>query len=85
MQRFDIKSFDYLEKQFNIKEIFKRDYRLPFTKESWCGRMTASRGIGAALDDKAIESFKKDMMNMPYASELSLLHEAVIIKLEKRR
>ncbi len=85
MQRFDIKSFDHLRKWFNIEEILKKDYRLHFTKESWCGRMTASRGIGAALDSKTVESFKKDMMNMPCANELSLLHEAVIVKMEKRR
>lgn len=85
MQRFDSKSLDYLKSRFNIEEVFKKDYRLRFTKESWCGRMTASRGIGAALDSEAIESFKRDMMNMPFADELSLLHEAVIIKLEKRQ
>lgn len=85
MQRFVLKNFDYLKKYFNIEETFKMDYHLPFTKESWCGRMTASRGIGAALDNKTVECFKNDLMNMPYANELSLLHEAVIIKMEKRR
>jgi len=85
MQRFDPKSFDYLKKWFKIEEIFRKDYQLSFTKESWCGRMTASRGIGATLDSKAVESFKKDMMNMPYENSLSILHEAVIIKMEKRR
>ena len=45
--------------------------------------MTASRGIGAALDDATIESFKEDMMDMLKKDSYDILHESVIIKLRK--
>lgn len=83
MQRFDIDSFDYLKKYFSIERSFKKDYYLSFSKERWIGRMIASRGIGASLDDIAIENFRKDLMNMIDDNELEILHEAVIVKLRK--
>ncbi|MCR5019381.1 methyltransferase domain-containing protein [Ruminococcus sp.] len=83
MKRFDESSFDHLKKYFSIEKINKKDHYLHFTKEEWCGRMTASRGIGAALDDATIESFKEDMMDMLKKDSYDILHESVIIKLRK--
>lgn len=83
MRRFDVDSFDYLKKYFLIEELFKKDYYLPFSKESWIGRIIASRGIGASLDNIAIDSFRKDLMNILDDNELEILHEAVIVKLRK--
>lgn len=85
MKRFDVSSFDYLKKSFSVSDVFKRDYRLPFTKESWCGRMIASRGTGATLNDDKIECFKNEMMNMLDTDMLSILHEAVIVKLRREQ
>jgi len=85
MKRFDVSSFDYLKKSFSVVEVFRKDYRLQFTKESWCGRMTASRGIGATLNDDEIARFKNELMEMLDNDRLSILHEAVIVKLRKEQ
>ncbi|MDE6658956.1 MAG: methyltransferase domain-containing protein [Eubacterium sp.] len=84
MKRFDeTKYFNLVKKSFTVKEVFKKDYRIPFTKENWCGRMVASRGIGATLNNDKIECFKNELMNMLDNDNLSILHEAVIVKFRK--
>ena len=83
MRRFDVNNFNYLKKYFCIEDVFKKDYLLPFTKEDWCGRMIASRGVGATLNDTAIDNFRKDMMDMLEDENYNILHEIVIVKLRK--
>lgn len=71
---------------FHAERIIKRDYRLPFSRESWCDRMTASRGIGATLSDEEIERFRAELMGMLEENtpeNFTVLHEAVIIGLRK--
>ena len=36
------------------------DEEIPFTSEAWMGRIRASRGIGATLDEKQVASFDAD-------------------------
>lgn len=85
MKRFDIQSFTSLKGSFDVQDVFKKDYCLPFTKESWCGRMIASRGIGAELPEEKIMDFKNDLIEMLRSekNDFTVLHEAVIIKLKR--
>lgn len=83
MRRFDVDSFNYPKSFLSIEEVFKKDYYLPFSKEEWVGRMAASRGIGATLDDIAVDRFKKELTDMLDDNEFRILHEAVIVKLRK--
>ncbi len=71
---------------FSVESVLKKDYHLPFTRENWCDRMTASRGIGAALSDDEIEAFRNELMSMlaeNAGESFTVLHEAVIIKMRK--
>lgn len=86
MKRFNIAEFNLYSGNFSIESVVKKDYYLPFTRKSWCDRLTASRGIGAALTKEKIKEFRADLMDMLYKSvgdKFTLLHEAVIIKLKK--
>lgn len=42
---------------FEISSMFCYDEEIPFTRESWCGRMRALRGIGASLPQNEIDAF----------------------------
>ena len=86
MKRFDIAEFNLYNGNFTVESVVKKDYDLPFTRESWCDRLTASRGVGAALPEEKIKKFRTDLMDMLEKSvedKFTLLHEAVIIKLKK--
>ncbi|MDE7288432.1 MAG: class I SAM-dependent methyltransferase, partial [Oscillospiraceae bacterium] len=86
MKRFDIEEFNLYSGNFSVESVVKKDYYLPFTRESWCDRLTASRGVGAALTEEKIKEFRADLMDMldkSVGDKFTLLHEAVIIKLKR--
>ncbi len=49
---------------FNVKENITFDVSIPFTKESWHGRMKACRGVGASLSPSELADFEKDHKQM---------------------
>jgi SAM-dependent methyltransferase len=49
-----------LEQYFNLKGFFYYDEEIPFTRESWRGRVRACRGVGASLPEEAVEEFDKE-------------------------
>lgn len=86
MKRAETLNLSWAKNSFSLESISKKDYHLPFTRESWRNRMVASRGIGASLSQEQIEMFENDLMNMlnnETTEEFSVLHEAVIIKLKR--
>lgn len=67
------------------KEIF--DVKVPFTRESWNGRMKACRGIGASLSDGEIADFEKQHMEMLEAAaseKFEVLHYVAASVLRKK-
>lgn len=62
------------------------DVKIPFTRESWNGRMRACRGVGASLSEEEIKSFEKEHMKMLsfYPESFEILHTAAIKILERR-
>jgi SAM-dependent methyltransferase len=47
----------WTREQFELTAMFWYDEPIPFTRESWRGRMRACRGTGASLDAAALEAF----------------------------
>jgi 2-polyprenyl-3-methyl-5-hydroxy-6-metoxy-1,4-benzoquinol methylase len=47
----------WAERDFTLKAMFSFDAAIPFTRESWAGRMRACRGIGAALSEEDVRRF----------------------------
>ena len=61
--------------------------KVPFTRESWNGRMKACRGIGASLADKEIlmwEQEHRTLLEHIAPNEFDILHYGAIAELKKR-
>lgn len=85
MKRADELDFHKYKDIFTVEDIIKKDLKVPFTRESWCGRMTASRGVGAELTAEKIAEFRSELTEMLYREteeSFTLLHEGVIIKMK---
>lgn len=86
MKRTENMDMDRAKGYFHAEKIIKRDYRLSFSREGWCDRMTASRGVGATLPDDKVAQFRAELMSMLEENtpeNFTVLHEAVIIGLRK--
>ena len=85
MKRSDRLDFHWLTKDFSIETVVKKDFYLPFSKESWCDRMVASRGVGATLTEDKIAEFRIELMDIlnTESEHFAVLHEIVIIKLKR--
>lgn len=61
---------------FRLRGFFCYDEALPFTRESWAGRIRACRGIGASLDAERVAEFDKQHMQMLSAGpeKFTVLH-----------
>jgi len=74
--------FDY----FEMEEHEEYDVMVPFTKESWHGRMFACRGVGASLspDELAKWDAEHRMLLSAYPDEFEVLHYAAITVLKRK-
>ena len=62
---------------FRVRQRFVYDERLPFTWETWRGRMRACRGTGAALSPKDLARFDADhaaLLERTTPEEFAVLH-----------
>lgn len=60
--------------------------KIPFTRESWNGRMKACRGIGASLTEKEILMWEQEHMKLLEQiapDEFDILHYAAVAELKK--
>jgi SAM-dependent methyltransferase len=63
------------------------DLSVPFTRESWHGRMRACRGVGASLNAEELagwETEHRELLETIAPEEFSIHHYAAIAVLEKR-
>ena len=75
----------YFEK-FNL--VFHEEYPLlvPFTRESWNGRMKACRGVGASLSEEEIAWWEREHLKLlaeMAPEQFNIRHYAAIAELEK--
>lgn len=70
---------EYLSR-FTVERQEQLDLRVPFTRESWHGRMKACRGVGASLDAEALAAFDKEHYEMlkNFPETFEILHYAAI-------
>lgn len=62
------------------------DLRVPFTRESWHGRMKTCRGIGASLSERELAGWEADhrkLLERVAPPEFEVLHYAAIAVLQK--
>ena len=72
----------------NFKLVYHEEYPLlvPFTRESWNGRMKACRGVGASLSESEIAQWEREhmaMLNETAPEKFEVKHYAAIAELEK--
>ena len=63
--------------EFVLRAMFFYDEGIPFTQETWRGRIRALRGIGAALSPSEVEAFDRahaKLLSEIAPSEFSVLH-----------
>lgn len=83
--------------QIAIPDCYKESFELvyheefplnvPFTRESWNGRMKACRGIGASLSEKEISMWEqehRELLEQTAPSEFDVLHYGAVAELRKR-
>ena len=61
--------------------------KVPFSKESWHGRMRACRGVGASLSDEQLKMWDKEhreLLDRIAPEEFEVLHYAALLELKKR-
>ena len=72
---------------FDVEYIEVFDLYVPFTRESWNGRMKACRGVGASLTPEEIETWEaehKALLKKIAPEEFEILHYAAFAQLKKK-
>lgn len=87
MKRYTLNTPEWSKELFEVDNAITYDLDVPFTRESWHGRLKACRGIGASsLSLKEISKFEKE--HLEYLSTVpetfKIPHLATILNLRKR-
>ena len=75
------------EKYFDIEVRDEYDLMVPFTRESWNGRMKACRGVGASLTPEQTAAWEKDhisLLEKLAPPEFEILHHGAMAVLRKK-
>ena len=60
---------------------------IPFTRESWNGRMKACRGVGASLTNEEISMWEqehKELLKRIAPAKFNILHYGAMTELKKK-
>ena len=88
MKRSPIIMPELTNEYFTVEHHITYDIDIPFTRESWNGRIKASRGIGASsLSEKEIDEFEKE--HMEYLNSVNenfkIPHFVTLLNLKKKK
>ncbi len=78
---------DIAYEYFEMEDHEEYDLMVPFTKESWHGRMRACRGVGASLSETELARWDKEhreLLDMIASEEFEVKHYAALAVLRKR-
>lgn len=76
-------AYEYFEPEYHEEY----DISVPFTKESWHGRMFACRGVGASLNQEELAAWDKEhreLLDRTAPDSFEVLHYAAITVLKKK-
>ena len=85
MQQIDIP--DCYKENFELTYHEEFTLKVPFTRDSWNGRMKACRGIGASLTEREISMWDqehKKLLEQIAPNEFDILHYGAISELKRR-
>ena len=75
-----------LQKNFELVYHEEFTLKIPFTRESWNGRMKACRGIGTSFTRKEVSMWEQEhrrLLEEIAPDEFDILHYAAIAELKK--
>ncbi len=78
---------DVAYEYFELEEHEEYDVMVPFTKESWHGRMRACRGVGASLSGDELAKWDKEhrsLLDSIAPEKFEILHYAALSVLKKK-
>ena len=78
---------DVAYEYFEMEEHEEYDLKVSFTKESWHGRMKASRGVGASLSDEELDKWDREhrkLLNRIAPDQFEVLHYAAFALMRKK-
>ena len=78
---------DVASEYFEMEDHEEYDLMVPFTKESWHGRMRACRGVGASLTEDELEKWDSEhrkLLDATAPEQFEVLHYAALSVLSKR-
>ena len=78
---------DVYREQFDIVHSEEYEVYVPFTRETWNGRMKACRGVGASLSVEEVAKWEKEhieLLEQIAPEEFEVLHYAAMVELKKK-
>ena len=78
---------DVVYEYFDLEEHEEYDVMVPFTRESWHGRMRACRGVGASLSEDELIKWDEEhrkLLDEIAPDEFEVLHYAALAVLKKK-
>ena len=78
---------DVANEYFELEDSEEYDLMVPFTKESWHGRMRACRGVGASLSEAELAKWDeehRELLNRIAPEKFEILHYAALAVLRKK-
>ena len=78
---------DVAYKYFDMEDHEEDNLRVPFTRESWHGRIKASRGVGASLSDDELKRWDiehRELLGRIAPEKFEVLHYAALAVLRKK-
>ncbi|HEX3037444.1 MAG TPA: class I SAM-dependent methyltransferase [Oscillospiraceae bacterium] len=88
MKRFPPETPQWSKELFDVEYNLAFDMNVPFTRESWNGRIRACRGIGASLPQEQIEAFNREhmqLLNQIAPETFDILHYATMLILKVKK
>lgn len=78
---------DVYREQFDIVHSEEYEVYVPFTRETWNGRMKACRGVGASLSAEEVAKWEKEhieLLGRIAPEEFEVLHYAAMVEMRKK-
>ncbi|MBQ8509105.1 MAG: class I SAM-dependent methyltransferase [Clostridia bacterium] len=79
---------DVVYEYFELTDHEEYDVMVPFTKETWHGRMKACRGVGASLNSEELAVWEKEhieLLNRIAPDSFEVLHYAALAELKVKK
>ena len=87
IKRYTLGTPEWSKEFFEVEAALTYDINVPFTRETWRGRMMACRGIGASeLSESEIAEFEKEHVEYlnTQPENFDILHYVTILNLRKK-